>query len=259
MSTLIANPTGAPGLIVERTQAPGWTSNAYLIADRPGGHGVFIDGNGVQQPLIDRAKQLGLTIDAVLVTHRHGDHIQGIEDYVADFPGVAVLGSLPTAQEVPVDRLIGDGDVLHFGGLEIGVLRSEGHCAGQLAFVVNGTDVFSADTLFQGSVGGNFAPHNTGYADQRAAVLRLARLPAETVLHPGHTRPTTAGREWAHNPFIRIWRGLDPEGTEQVTVWDRPATLILWAPDYDGTHKAWVRFCDTGEDGIVGGSQVVRG
>ncbi len=82
-------------------------------------------------------------------------------------------------------------------------------------------------------------------------MLRLAQLPAETVLHPGHTQPTTAGVEWDENPFIRIWRGLDPEGTEAVTVWDRPATLILWAPDYDGTNKAWVRFTDTGEDGIT--------
>jgi hypothetical protein len=83
-------------------------------------------------------------------------------------------------------------------------------------------------------------------------------LPPETVVHPGHTLPTTIGEELEHNPFVRIWRGVDPEGTEQVTVWDRPATLILWAPDYDGTNKAWVRFADDGSDGITGGSQVKR-
>ena len=49
----------------------------------------------------------------------------------------------------------------------------------------------------------------------------------------------------------------DPEGDERVTVWDREATLVLWAPDYDGTNKAWVRFADRG-DAIVGGSQVRR-
>jgi glyoxylase-like metal-dependent hydrolase (beta-lactamase superfamily II) len=150
------------------------------------------------------------------------------------------------------------GEVLEFGDLKVEAILSEGHCEGQLAFLVNGTDCFTADTLFKGTVGGNFAPSNTGYADQKEAALRLAQLPAETVLHPGHTLPTTAGEEWEHNPFIRIWRGLDPEGTEEVTVWDRAATLILWAPDYDGTNKAWVRFKDTGEDGITGGSQVVR-
>jgi hydroxyacylglutathione hydrolase len=245
-------------LIIERTEAPGWTSNSYLVADGPGGHGVFIDGNGVVQPLIDKAKELGITIDAVLVTHRHGDHIQGIEDYVEDF-GAPVLASAATAEDTKVDRIIGEGDVLEFGELRIEPLVSEGHCGGQLALLVNGTDCFTADTLFKGTVGGNFAPHNTGYDDQKAAVMRLAQLPAGTILHPGHTQPTTAGAEWERNPFIRIWRGLDAEGTEQVTVWDRPATLILWADDYDGTNKAWVRFADTGEDGITGGSQVVRG
>lgn len=257
MTKLIANPTGSPALIIERTEAPGWTSNSYLVADGAGGHGVLIDGNGVQQPLIDRAKELGLSIDAVLVTHRHADHIQGLEDYATDF-GAPAYGSAATAEDTKIDHLIAEGDVLEFGGLKIEVLLSEGHCGGQLVFLVGGRDAFTADTLFKGTVGGNYAPHNTGYADQQAAVMRLAQLPAETVLHPGHTQPTTAGEEWEHNPFIRIWRGVDPEGTEQVTVWDRPAKLILWAPDYDGTNKAWVRFDDTGEDGITGGSQVVR-
>jgi hypothetical protein len=90
-------------------------------------------------------------------------------------------------------------------------------------------------------------------------VLRLVDLPPETVVHPGHREPTTAGEEAANNPFVRIWRGQDPEGDERVTVWDREATLVLWAPDYDGTNKAWIRFADDGADGIVGGSQVRRG
>ena len=98
----------------------------------------------------------------------------------------------------------------------------------------------------------------TGYADQVALDHgRLLALPPETRVHPGHARPTTIGDEWESNPFIRVWRGVDPEGDEPCRCAARPATLILWGPDYDGTHKAWVRFAD-GRDAIVGGSAVER-
>ena len=70
---------------------------------------------------------------------------------------------------------------------------------------------------------------------------------------PGHTDETTIGREWEENPFVRVWRGAEPEGTERVTVGGRDATLVVWSPDYDGKGKAWVRF-DDGTDAIVGGS-----
>ncbi len=63
--------------------------------------------------------------------------------------------------------------------------------------------------------------------------------------------------EWENNPFVRIWRGLDEEGSDRCRVGEEDATLVLWAPDYDGTNKAWVRF-ESGEDVVVGGSQVDR-
>ena len=87
---------------------------------------------------------------------------------------------------------------------------------------------------------------------------KLMKLPPETEVHPGHTDKTTIGDEWENNPFIRIWRGLDPEGSEPCKVFgDQEATLVLLGPDYDGGHKAWVRWPD-GSDDIVPGSQVER-
>ena len=88
-----------------------------------------------------------------------------------------------------------------------------------LNFVVNGTDVFTGDTLFKGSVGGVRAPGSTSFEDLRHSIMDvLMKLPPETRLHPGHTDPTTVGDEWESNAFVRLWRGLDEEGTESCTV-----------------------------------------
>src|SRR5438034_465727 len=73
----------------------------------------------------------------------------------------------------------------------------------------------------------------------------------------GASSPRTSGGEWGANPFVGVWRGAQPEGTEPCRVGGRDATLIVWSPDYDGKGKAWVRFAD-GQDAIVGGSRIER-
>ena len=83
-------------------------------------------------------------------------------------------------------------------------------------------------------------------------------LPPETRVLPGHTDETTIGREWEENPFVRVWRGVEPEGDgARAASAASEATLVVWSPDYDGKGKAWVRF-DDGRDAIVGGSRVER-
>ena len=112
--------------------------------------------------------------------------------------------------------------------------------------------VFTGDTLFKDAVGGG------NLAQVRASVMDVfMTLPDETRVLPGHTDETTIGREWEENPFVRVWRGAEPEGTERCRVGGRDATLVVWSPDYDGKGKAWVRFAD-GRDAIVGGSRVER-
>jgi hydroxyacylglutathione hydrolase len=244
-------------MILERTEHPDWLSNAYLVADEPGGTGVFIDGNDRVEPLIEAARSNDLQIDAVLLTHHHHDHLAGLDRLAEEF-GAPILAHELTARLVDgVDRTLIDEEVVRFGGLEVRALFTPGHAPGHLAFLVNGTDVFTADVLFKGTVGGTRAPGATGFADLKASVERLLALPEDTRIHPGHTLPTTVAEEREHNPFFRIWTGRDPEGSERCTVRGEPATLVLWAPDYDGTNKAWVRF-EGGEDAIVGGSQVER-
>ena len=249
-------------MIVERTENPMWLSNAYLVADPERGSGVLIDGNDDLGPLLERAERDGIEITHVLVTHPHADHVAGLAEARAQLGDPPLVAHEATAAELDQDVavVLGDNETLDAGGLEVKALYTPGHAAGHLAFLLDGTDVFTADVLFKGTVGGTMAPGASGFADLQASVMRLLEdLPPETRVHPGHREPTTIGEEWESNPFVRIWRGLDSTGEEEVTVWGRPATLKLWAPDYDGGNKAWVVFGDSGEDAIVGGSQVERG
>jgi glyoxylase-like metal-dependent hydrolase (beta-lactamase superfamily II) len=248
-------------LIVERTENPQWLSNAYLVADEAGGTGVLIDGNDDVGPLLERATADGIEITHILVTHPHLDHVAGLAEAQRQLGGVPMVAHAEAAAEMDeeVAQTIADGEKLGTGGLEIEAISTPGHASGHVAFLVNGSDVFTADVLFKGTVGGTMAPGASGFDDLRASVMRLMELPPETVVHPGHREPTTIGEEWDANPFVRTWRGEEQTGEEQVTVWGRPATMKLWAPDYDGGNKAWIVFGDDGTEAIVGGSQVERG
>jgi hydroxyacylglutathione hydrolase len=245
---------------VDSSMHPDYLSNAYLVHDEPGGTAVIIDSGGPPEPLLELIERYSVTPTHLLLTHHHHDHVEFNHVYKERY-GVEILAHPLEARELSdVDRTIEPGDlVLEAGGLRIGALHTPGHTAGMLSFVVNGDDVFTGDTLFKGSVGGVKAPGSTTFEDLKSSVMdTLMGLAPETRLHPGHTDPTTVGEQWEDNAFVRVWRGLDPEGDERCTVWDRGATLVLWAPDYDGGHKAWIRWDDTGEDDIVPGSQVVR-
>jgi glyoxylase-like metal-dependent hydrolase (beta-lactamase superfamily II) len=248
-------------VIIERTENPQWLSNAYLVADEAGGTGVLIDGNDDLGPLIERAERDGIEITHILITHPHGDHIAGLAAAQQQLGGVPMVAHAEAAAEIEdeIAQTIGDGEKLGTGKLEIEAIYTPGHAAGHVAFLVNGSDVFTADVLFKGTVGGTMAPGASGFDDLQASVMRLLELPPETAVHPGHREPTTIGAEYDANPFVQIWRGEEETGDEQVTVWGRPATLKLWAPDYDGGNKAWIVFADDGTEAIVGGSQVERG
>ena len=246
-------------MILQRVEQADWLSNAYLVVDEPGGKGVLIDGNGVIEPLLERADREGTDLTHILVTHDHLDHVIGLGELAAE-RDLPILAHRITAERVdfPVDQRLDDGEVVRTGDLEIEAIFTPGHAAGHLAFLIDGTDVITADVIFKGTVGGTMAPGATGFEDLKGSVMeRLMTLPPETRMHPGHREPSTIGAEWDNNPFVRIWRGLDSEGDENCEVNGRgEATLVLWAPDYDGTNKAWVRFPD-GSDAITGGSQIL--
>lgn len=275
-------------MIVERSLHPGFVSNTYLVADGTGGPGFFVDAGGPVAPLIEAAKRLEVEPTHILLTHHHFDHVSELEDLREQWPAIETLihplelGALEAmaGSDAGGQAKIGTidaGELLRFGELEVRPLHTPGHTAGMLSFLVSepaqrrtpparapgpggftGGDavVFTGDTLFKGSVGGVRAPGHTTYTDLKDSIMgTLMELPKETAIYPGHTDATSVGEEWVSNPFIRVWRGLDAEGSERCTALDEPATLVLLADDYDGGKKAWVRWED-GSDDIVPGSRV---
>jgi hydroxyacylglutathione hydrolase len=208
---------------------PDWLSNAYLVADEDGSWAVFVDSGAPMLPLTEAAKRWAVRPTHVLRTHADPDHIE----HESELGLEVVTGSLD------------------LGAMRVEAIPTPGHKDDHVAFLFRGQVLFSGDVLFKDAVGG-------GDPDQvRESVLRLMELPPETRVFPGHTEQTTIGREWDENPFIRVWRGVDPEGTERCHVSGAGATLVVWGRDYDGGGKAWVRFRD-GRDVIVGGSRVTR-
>ncbi len=244
-------------MIIERSMHPDWLSNAYLVADREGGTAVVIDSGGPSGDLLAAAERLGVDVQLLLLTHHHADHVA--ENSVwKERHGVEILTHPLEADLLEdVDRTIEAGEIVEAGGLAIDSVLTPGHTAGMLNFIVDG-NVFTGDTLFKGSVGGVRAPGSTSFADLKRSIMEvLMALPKDTRVHPGHTDPTTIAAEWEGNAFVRLWRGIDDESSERCRVFEDEATLVLWAPDYDGGYKAWVRYPD-GRDAIVGGSQVER-
>src|SRR5262245_59203551 len=210
---------------------PGWLSTAYLVADEEGGTAVFVDSGAPVEPLLEAAERWRVKPEHVLRTHGHPDHVA----HERELEATVITRSFDTP------------------ALHIEALPTPGHSEDHLAFVVNDELCFSGDILFKGTVGGG----SDVPAIRRSVMEVLMTLPPDLRVLPGHTEETTIGREWEENPFVRVWRGLDPEGDEPCTVGGEEATIVIWSPDYDGKGKALVRFTD-GREAILGGSRISR-
>ncbi len=223
-------------MLVERSTHPDWLSNSFLLAVE-GGPAVFVDSGSDLAPLLAAVERWGTTPVAILRTHAHHDHVENEDELVQRY-------SVPVLAEPGEWR---------WDRLSVRALATPGHSDDGLSFVIGDDVVATGDTLFRDAVGGGDVA-----AVRRSVMDVLLPLPDAMRVLPGHAEETTIGRERRENPFVRVWSGEEGEGTEQVRMGGRAATLLVWSPDYDGKGKAWVRF-DDGSEAIVGGSRVERG
>ncbi len=197
-----------------------FATNCYLVHLGPGGEGWIVDASHEPSPMIDRARQLELRISQILMTHAHGDHIAGLDDVRAAFPGVPVLGHraeaafygdpnlnlsagfAPAIRTAPPDRMLDGGETIKLGETEWRVIHLPGHSPGGIAFYCEAAKMaIAGDTLFAGSIGRVDFP-TSDPAAMRESLQTLCTLPDDTRVLPGHGPTTTIGREKKSNPYI---------------------------------------------------------
>lgn len=193
----------------------GYQANCYLVWDEQK-NAVVIDAGAEPERLLRRVQEEGLSVKALLLTHAHFDHMLAVnalqqatgaplylhesEAPALSDPAVSLLSLCSTPCRLTADRVLRDGDTVTAGALTFTALHTAGHTVGSCCYLCDGV-LFAGDTLFAGSVGRTDFPGGS-YADQSASLRRLAALPPETVVLPGHGEATTIGRECASNPFM---------------------------------------------------------
>ena len=185
-------------------------TNCYLLEDETANAAAVIDPGGEGGRILDQARADGMAIRLILLTHAHFDHTGGVAALHKALPQVPVylhpadaelLGSqvFPAigAPTVPYE----EGDTLELGNLAISVLHTPGHTPGGVCLKVEDA-LFTGDTLFQGSMGRtDFA--GGSYQEIMASLKRLAALPGDCHVLPGHMGTSTLEAERRSNYYMQ--------------------------------------------------------
>ena len=181
---------------------------------------VIVDPGEEPKRILTAVEELGLGIDAILVTHCHFDHIGAVAP-VAEATGapvycpeieVPVLADIMAFVPMPgigpyesyeADEKVAGGERLSLAGLEIDVLFTPGHSPGHVTYAIPDHEaLFSGDVLFQGSVGRTDLPGGDWPTLLESIRALVDGYPPETAVYPGHMGNTTLGAERATNPFL---------------------------------------------------------
>jgi glyoxylase-like metal-dependent hydrolase (beta-lactamase superfamily II) len=192
-------------------------ANCYLVWDETNA-ACAVDPGGEPERLARLVEKRGLRLEAVLVTHGHFDHVEGVKG-LAEATGARVYcssqvqpvlsgnqGCSATGYPVPsvgdpAIEVVEDGTKVTVGSMTATVIATPGHTPGDVTFEIGG-GLFCGDLLFRRSVGRTDFPGGN-FAQLLGSVARLVKLyPGETGVYPGHMDSTTLGEELAHNPFL---------------------------------------------------------
>lgn len=192
-----------------------YQTNTYLVHDSAVKTCVVIDPGYEPELILEKAKALGLTIEAVFLTHGHFDHVGGVETIVekthcalwmhrADWekaPSPIHSYLYPLANDDFTDiSFCAEGDTISAAGLTFTVLETPGHTEGSLCYRCDGA-LFSGDTLFAGSCGRTDLPGGDAKA-MRASLKRLSELTEDCHIFPGHGEKSTLAQEKRSNPYL---------------------------------------------------------
>ena len=229
----MANPSRADPATTSQTPKPGvecftlgpFATNCYVVTPCPkpaGGPCWIVDASFEPGPLIEFVRGAGLTPDALILTHTHVDHIAGVREVLAAFPGTPLLVhplerewlwepmlnlSAMSGQSITTpepNRMIDEGETLALGDMRWRVLHTPGHSPGGITLYhePSGTAIVG-DSLFAGSIGRTDFPGGDLATLERSIREKLYTLPSDVRVYPGHGPATTIGRERKSNPYVR--------------------------------------------------------
>ncbi|UCF67940.1 MAG: MBL fold metallo-hydrolase [Acidobacteriota bacterium] len=245
-------------MIIDHVQHPGWLVNSWLIAGREDGRGVLVDTGADSAKVLEMVRRHGVQVVAILASHRHYDHVAGNEFLARNLSAPVLAHPLEKPHVPSATQAVEEGHRFEFSKWHAEVIHIPGHAAGMIGLHVPGHAVFTADCLFKETVGGTVGPGHSTFEDLKNSIMaKLLTLPPETKIFPGHGDATSVAHELERNPFVRLWRGLDEAGHRPGRVDGKRVTIEVWARDYDGGHKAQVRFPDESV-AIVPGSRVQK-
>ena len=233
-------------MIVERSMSDGWLTNTYLVAAGPNRDAFLVDAGGPTGAAVREGRR------ARPQRHPRPAHPPPrrprrptLGDTLERCPTRRCSRTPPSAFPAP-PATCNPGDEVTIGGLTVKALHTPGHTAGMLNLLVDDKELFTGDTLFKGSVGGVRAPgsHDRSRTSSTRSWRSSSRSPARPSCAPA--TPTRARSPTSSSTTRSCASGAasTPRAPSRCTALGEPATLVLWGPDYDGGHKAWVRWPD---------------